>query len=60
MGTVFGDFRGKSLQALEVRDRPLECQKKNKKIWNTHFSHALKPVEHDGKNRFSKYYRFLC
>ena len=22
--------------------------------------HTLKPVEHDGKNRFSKYLRFLC
>ena len=38
----------------ELRDRLLEFQK-IKKIWNTHFSHTLKPLEHDGKNRFSKY-----
>ena len=38
----------------EIRDRLLEVQK-IKKNWNTHFLHTLKPVEHDGKNRFPKY-----
>ena len=38
----------------ELRDRLLEFQK-IKKIWNTHFSHTLKPVEHNGQNCFSKY-----
>ena len=37
-----------------IRDRLLGFQK-IKKFWNTHFSHTLKLVEHDGKNRFSKY-----
>ena len=43
----------------ELRDRLLEFQK-IKKNQGTHFSHTLKPLEHGGKNRFSKYQRFLC
>ena len=38
----------------EIRDRLLEFQK-IQKFWNTQFSYTLKPVEHDGKNCFSKY-----
>ena len=33
---------------------------KKKFFFGTHFSGALRAVEHDGKNRFSKYRRFLC
>ena len=51
---LHGFIRRKEMFLRPLRDRLLEFQK-IKKIWNTHFSQALKPVEHDGKNRFSKY-----
>ena len=34
--------------------RPSRVSKNRKKL-PTHFSHTLKPLEQDGKNRFSKY-----
>ena len=50
-----GHFGSHSFLGESPNKGPSSTVSKNKKKLPTHFSHTLKPQEHDGKHPFSKY-----